>query len=263
MASLSKTFVVVFVFLGTFSLLVSFIPAEFYSYQEDKTYSPTLQDKEATAFFSANNVTVYNTTLSLNNDTYPFLHYGESQSFDFGLPEGHKIEFWWDVEISQPAFEIRHTSPGPFGWWTEYHRLAVMEPYRSLVGHMGWLRKSDLEVLWNNKGGNASYCEFECDHISVKIFISPANSSWTIGESWDNQYLQVFTSYDIHWQQTGVGMFTVLTHLLLFQSPNLGMSGVGGTILTTIIALFLWACIAIIMFAIITALIPFISGWGD
>ena len=78
-----------------------------------------------------------------------------------------------------------------------YHELHVLEPFSNLVfdSEVG-LRKSDLLALWD-EDANASYCEFGCDHLNVKLFILTYDESWTLEESWDNGKLKLFTSYQI------------------------------------------------------------------
>ena len=162
--------------------------------------------------------------------------------------------------------EVRHTNPGFMGWWTEYHWLEVQEPYATIAGidkdaYFKGLQKEEVLRLFDEQY-NASYCEFACDHLNVKLFIVSANQSWTLEESWDNGELKLFTSYGIDWTATGTSMWTIMFQLLAFQNPELGIPGIGGTILTLGFGGGLWACIAILAFALITAVIPFVSGWG-
>jgi len=201
--------------------------------------------------------------LSLN------LTYGESQQFDFGLPEGQKLEFWWDMYLGtgRSQFEIRHLTDDLWGWWWGWHNLEVQEPYRSRLEKTYWtnsLGKEDVITNLFDEDYNATYCEFACDHLKIKIFILTYNQSWTLEESWDNEKLKIYTSYDIDWSKTGTSMWGVMTQLLTFQNPNLGIPGVFGTILTIGFGGALWACIAVLFFALITSVIPTISGWrGD
>lgn len=256
--SLNRKFVAIFVFLGFFALLITWMPSEFL----ELGVTTTAQDKEAADFFTAQNVTMYNHTLSID------LTYGSSVQNQSGLPEGQMLEFWWDEEYVLgysigDMLEIRHLTDNLWGWWWGKHWLEVQEPYVTQGGvsqpDLG-LKKDEVLALFDAKY-NASYCEFACEHIAIKLFILPYNQSWTLEESWDNGYLKLFTSYDIDWTKTGTSMWTVLMQLMTFQNPNLGIGGVGGAIIGTGLALFLWANVAILVYAIVTAVIPFISGW--
>jgi len=256
--NLNKMFVFLFVFLGFSAILLQYMPRDFLSIGVEASY----QDKEARDYFDEHDVVMYNYTLTVNL-TYPGSH-----SEDYGLPDDEKLEFWWGEEhvlgySIGDMLELRHTNPGFAGWWTEYHRLKVQEPYvtnggvvQSDVG----LKKAEVLALFD-EGYNASYCEFACDHLNVKLFIVSANISWTLEESWDNGKLKLFTSYDIDWTNTGTSMWHVMMQLLAFQNPDLGIPGIGGTILSHGVALALWACIALLAFAFITSVIPFIGGW--
>ena len=252
--NLNKMFVFIFVFIGLSAVLLATMPGGFLGLGVQAEY----QDKEARDYFDEHDVVVYNYTLSLN------LSYPGSEQEPFGLPEDQKLEFWWSTEFYYyegdiPMLELRHLTKS--WWWWVYHELEVQEPYASQVNdpEVG-LRKSDVLALWD-ADKNASYCEFACDHIPVKLFILSYNQSWTLEESWDNGWLKLYTSYDIDWATMGGNMWHIMFQLLAFQNPNLGIPGVGGTILSTGVALALWACIALLAFAFITSVIPFIRGW--
>lgn len=255
--NLNKMFVFIFVFFIMFSALLAYMPSEFRQIGIDAD----VQDKEAREFFNAQDVLMYNYTLTVN------LTYPGSVSEDYGLLGDEKLQFWWDDDVQgwiAQILELRHTNPGFMGWWTEYHRLSVTEPYRANVANpdLGLL-KDDVLALFD-EDYNASYCEFTCDHLDVKLFILSANISWTLAESWDNGEVKLFTSYKIDWSETGTSMWGVMAQLLAFQNPNLGIPGIGGSILNLGVGAALWACIAILFFALITSVIPTISGWrGD
>lgn len=257
--NLNKMFVFIFVFFIMFSALLVTMPTFF----KLLGVEADVQDKEARDFFNAQDVLMYNYTVTVN------LTYPGSVSEDYGLLGDEKLQFWWDEEYVLgysvgAMLELRHTNPSFMGWWTEYHRLSVREPYATQGGvsqsDVG-LKKAEVLALFD-EDADASYCEFACDHLDVKIFIVSANASWTLEESWDNGELKLFTSYSIDWSATGTSMWTIMFQLLAFQNPELGIPGIGGTILTLGFGGALWACIAILAFALITAVIPFIGGWG-
>lgn len=254
--NLNKMFVFIFVFLGFSAVLLATMPTEFISLGVEAS----VQDKEVVEYFNANDVLVYNYTLGFN------LTYEDEEQYDFGLPEDQKLEFWWNDESyygigDVEMFEVRHLSKVMFGWWYGYHELEVMDPYsHSLFDPEVGLSKEDVLLLWD-ESANASYCEFECDHIMVKVFIMTANISWTLEESWDNEIIQIYTTYDIDWDETGVSMWHIMGQLLSWQSPSLGIPGTGGTIISYAVSAGLWASIALLFFAFVTSIIPFIRGW--
>jgi len=241
-----------------FAALLAYMPADF----RILGIEADVQDKEVVDFFNAQNVTMYNNTLSVN------LTYGESQQFSFGLPEGQELEFWWDYYVAWPNqdfFQLRHLTDDLWGWWWGWHLLTLTEPFwsrTSLKSGIGLTKQGVLELFDEDK--NYTYCEWSCSHSKVKLFILTANQSWTLAESWDNGKLKLFTSYNIDWTATGTSMWGVMGELLAFQNPALGIPGIGGEILAKGFGGGLWACIAILFYALITSVIPFVSGWtGD
>jgi len=212
-----------------------------------------VQDKQVADYFSANNVTIYNSTKSFN------LTEGEEYQFDFGLGDDEKVEFNWNYGL----LEVRHLTKVFFGWWWAWHILEIQEPWLSkgnVGAGKGSLTKEGLLLLFN-EDYNASYYECRCSHISLKIFVMTYDQSWTLEESWDNDKLQFMISYDIDWTATGTSMWNVMGQLMSFSNPDLGVPGVGGTILNIGVGGALWACIVILFFALITSVIPFIGGW--
>jgi len=239
-----------------FAILLSTMPADF----RILGIGASVQDKEARDFFTEHDITMYNHTLSLN------LTYPESKKYDYGLPSPQQLDFWWGEEFVLgysigAVLELRHLVAEVWGWWYDWHRLLVQEPYASQVVQpdLG-LTKADILALWN-EDYNASYCEFGCTHISVKLFILTFNQSWTLEESLNNGKLNLFTSYEIDWAATGTSMWHIMMQLLAFQNPELGIPGIGGTILTVGFGGALWACIAILAFALLTSVIPTVAGW--
>lgn len=253
--NLNKMFVFIFVFFIVFSAFLVNMPGEFLGLGVDAD----VQDKEVAAFFNAANVTMYNYTLSIDLifDT-PY----ENQS---GLPSGQalRFSFGYETHFTRDMFEIHHLTSNFAGWWWDWHYLVMPEVYwrqTTLGSGIGIDRNGLLELF--DETANATYAEFVCEHISLKVFILTANQSWTLQESWDNGKVKIFTSYDIDWSKTGTSMWHVMGQLLTFQNPELGIPGLGGDILTAGFGGALWACIAILFYAIITAVLPFVSGWG-
>lgn len=249
--NLNKMFVFIFVFLGFSAVLLTTMPGEFLSLDVEASY----QDKEARDYFNEHDVTMYNYTLSLN------LTYGEHYKDDFGLPEGQQLMFWFDTWFAWgDSLRLVHLTDNFWGWWWGQHDLHLIQPYASEVADPVAIRKDELLALFN-EDYNASYMEWACDHLNIKLFVLTYNQSWTLGESWDNGKLKLFTSYEIDWTATGTSMWHIMFQLLAFQNPNLGIPGTGGTILSAGVALALWACIALLAFAFITSVVPFIRGW--
>jgi len=257
--NLNKMFVFIFVFMLVFAALLVTMPGEF----RLLGITADVQDKEAEEFFNEADILMYNNTLTLN------LTYPESKKYDFDLPSGQKLDFWWGEEYVLgysvgAMLELRHLENELWGWWYQWHRLIVQEPYASQVQNPDWgITNAEILELFD-EDYNASYCEFSCSHISVKLFITTYNQSWTLAESIANGKITLYTTYNVDWTSTGVSMWHVMMQILAFQNPDLGIPGIFGQILAAGFGGGLWACIAILVFALITSVIPTISGWrGD
>jgi len=252
--NLNKMFVFLFVFLGFSAVFLQNMPHQFLNMGVEASY----EDKEAKQFFDARDVLTYNNTYTANL-TYPC-----AEKAEWGLPEAERLEFWWGycTHFQTDMLQLRHLIRHWTGWWWDWHYLTIPSPWwekTPLQTGLG-LDKAGVLALWN-EDYNASYCEWECEHLNAKVFIVTANQSWTLEESWDNGELKVFSSYNVDWSKTGTSMWYIIGQLLAFQNPNLGIPGIGGTILSHGVALALWACIALLAFAFITSVIPFIRGW--
>jgi len=253
--SLNKKFITIFVFFGLFATLLATMPNEYLQ----MGVGATVQDKEAVAFFSSQNVTIYNNTVLINMTS------GTHQEIDWGLPSPEKVEFRWDTDIVYLTIQVRHLRKKFLGFWYGWHRLKVQEPYRSLMHDPDleqWMREQDIVTNFFSVESNSSYVELAGDIIIMKLFVKPTLSNETMQEAWDNGRLTLYSTYNIDWSQTSTGAWGVLMQMLTFQSPTFGLTGVFGSIISALITLSLWGSIALIAFAIITALLPFVSGWG-
>jgi len=218
-----------------------------------------VQEKEVVEFFDENDVVVYNETYLI--DPLELNVYNQS---DFGLPGDQLIEFQFKQEYGATyVLEIRHLEANLWGWWYAQHVLIILEPYASTAGvtpSYGKLYKEQLLLLWD-EGANASYYECGCSHVSMKVFVATYNQSWTLSESWDNGKLKLYTTYEIDWENTGVSMWHVMMQIIAFDNPDLGIPGTFGYILGLGFSGALWGGIAILIFALITSVIPTVSGW--
>jgi len=256
MASFTQLTLFSFVFIGVFALIFGLMPTQFLTFSG--AYDPDYQtDKVAAQFFSAANITAYSQT---NTTT---VNYPGSVQIDVGLADGHYMELWWGLVVGFKEFQVRHVWPGPFGLWTDYENLAIIEPWRSDLLYPDipfMLHKVDLETFWENEAENASYCEWERNGYKAQTFIYPYNDTWTIGESWDNNQLNVTMGFDLDLNATSINAFNLITSIMFFSAPNLGLTGIGNTILNAFVAIPLWIMIAIIFLKLIQSIVPFIRG---
>jgi len=252
---LSRALVFVFTLLGIFALLMVNMPGELVVQTFNPSYNRS--DQEVKEKFKTADLTMYSNAVSGN------ISYGSSKQYDFGLPSGQKLEVWFSQESGYPTFkalELRHLMNQFLGAWYDWHRLDWTTKTTGREVKY-WVLKDDLEEAWDSTV-NASLFTAHCDHITTSVMIMPYNSSWTIGESWDNGYLGYVLSYEVDWNATGVSAWTITAQLLTFQVPDLGIPGVGGTIMSYLIAIPVWSLIAYLVYKLVVGLIPFVSGGG-
>jgi len=259
---LSKALVFVFTVLGVFALLLGTMPGDFII----QTWNPNYRDAETKETFDAADVLMY------DNADSGKLNYSDAPiQYDFGLSGGQKLEIDWVTEKLPEGYwapftsiYLRHLIKQTMGYWTDYHNLNVYDSSGVPIG-TGWYKdkiiKANLVDHWDSDK-NATILIAKCDHITTNIIFQPRNSSWSIGDSWDQEKLNFALSYDVNWNATGVSAWTIVAQLLTFQAPDLGIGGVGGIILNAIIAIPTWSLIAYIVYKIVAGIIPFISGGG-
>jgi len=249
---LSKALVFVFTVLGVFALLLGTMPGEFIT----ETWNPDYRSVETKETFDAANILMY------DNAESGKLNYSDGpMQYDFGLPSGQKLEIDWVIRYGQSYVYLRHLVAKTFGYWTNYHNLYIYDMSGVMLQYGDKIFKADLVSNWE-EDRNATVFNAKCDHITSNIIFQPRNSSWSIGESWDQEKLDFALSYDVNWNATGVSAWTIVAQLLTFQAPDLGIGGVGGIILNAIIAIPTWSLIAYIVYKIVAGIIPFISGGG-
>jgi len=99
-------------------------------------------------------------------------------------------------------------------------------------------------------------------HIKSNVIFKVHNSSFTIAQSWDAGQLQMYLSYNVDYTASGMSAWGLLAQIMSYILPDLGIGGIGGIIINTIIAFPIIACLSYLAFVLITALIPFIPGVG-
>jgi hypothetical protein len=90
--------------------------------------------------------------------------------------------------------------------------------------------------------------------------IIKANGTDTLSESIDNGVLLYSITWEIDFDAMKPNVFMLLAQMLTFQSPDWGIPGLLGEILSYIIGLGFWATIILIVYAAITKLLPTASG---
>ena len=233
------------------------MPSALYAYQTDYD-SPTQQDQEVVDYFNAENITLYESTWSFN------ITLGNMEALEDTPVADHQIEFFF-TDSARDYIEVRHAYPTFwFGLWLEYHRLNLVDSDFALTQGQGgsnvpWLLyKEDILALSINE--NASSFEMYCEHVSMSFAVLSYNSSKTLSESWDDGELTVYSSYNIDFDAMKPSAFLLIAQLITFQSPDFGIPGDFGTVFNYGFGIGFWIVIAIIIYTLITRIIPTIQG---
>lgn len=256
--------------IGLFGFLVGLMPSEFFTNQPDYS-APTNQNRIVITYLSANNLTVYSQTF-VADLTYPD-GYAYNQS---GLPDDHRVEIFWDddgtILLEYPKLYFRHAFPGVLGnLWLDHGPMEIQEPYYTLMGEP----EHDYTLYPNfhsNKGidrtqllrlcsdGNSSYFVTSDGVITQNFVVMNPGTYESLAAAWDDGNLTVLSSYEMDFEAMKPNAFSLIAQLVTFQNPDFGIPGMFGEILTTGLSLAFWIVIAIIIYSVITGLIPTIRG---
>jgi hypothetical protein len=257
------------IFTALFVLMFDSVPG-FFENQTDYEI-PTTRSQEVMYYFDANNITVYSQSWSF------YLTYPEGYAYNqSGLPDDHRVEVFWDddgtVLVEYPKLYFRHAFPGVLGnLWLDSAQMLVIEPFYTNMGDPEYsytalpnfhvnkgIDKTQLLRLSNNV--NSSYF-IVSDGVVTQNFVvmNPGNYS-SLEDAWDNGYLHVLSSYEIDFDSMKPNAFTLITQLVTFQDPDFGLPGMLGDIIGYGMSLAFWIIILLLIYTIVTGLIPTIRG---
>lgn len=256
--------VLIILIMGVFSVLYGLMPTEFFVFQPDFV-DITTQDKEVVNYFSAHNITVYTYTWVFDISYPDGYAYNES-----GLADGHRVEAFWrddDSAIVGINLQFKHAYPSPLGaWWLLSNIMTVQEPYLTQMGTTdlgfendgAWIEKTQLLRLSTNT--NSSLFEVSDGQVTQNfVVMNPGNYS-SLSDAWTAGQLHVISSYEVDFDAMKPNAFWLLAQLIFFQNPDFGLPGLLGQTVGYGIALTFWIVIALLIYTIVTRLIPTING---
>lgn len=262
---LGKMLVFCFCLIGIFALLMATLPNEFIT--ASYVYNPSYRSAEIKEEFDANNLIVYDQTGN-DNMTFEYSSLDDGPSppdWEAGLPDNQFLEISWGypfvngIILTTASMQARHRQRNWFGPLAWYSTLADLTFYSSGIDLGIYLDKDELVDSWSSTN-NASAFSIKGGQIASSLLVKPYNYSFTIGQNWDNGTLNYLLSYEANLTASGIGAFTLISQLLTFQAPSLGIGGPWGSFLNLVIAIPMWSCIAYIVYKVIAGLIPFVSG---
>jgi hypothetical protein len=255
---LSKALIFVFTSFGVFAILLGTMPSEFIT----QTFNPKYVDPEVREKFEAVDVMMYD-NVGNDNMTYPYSSLEDGPAppdWEAGLPSGQYLEVWWSEDSYVKTLEARHATAAWWGWnsvilWPKYANGSWVT-----VGGGKWLGiwRDHIVSAWDEEKNCSAF--YFVGPVTTSILFFPTNQSKTIGEAWDEGKISYYLSYQVNWNATGLSAWNIVGQLISFQIPDLGVPGVGGTILSMVIAFPFWSLIAYLVYKIVAGVIPLVSG---
>lgn len=269
--ALSGTMTYLIVFICVFALLMGILGSFASLVSQSLNAANMNQEVTIPDRFTAANLTAYNSSWTISN-----LVFGSSQMNQTSLPSGQMLEVWWDNDGDIQngffsAFELRHLDNNFLGFWIGWHRLEWTYKNGATIPVIPRSGAPDINALTRDvvvnaadSATNSSAFYAHCDHIKTSVIIQSYNSSWSIGQSWDNNHLKVYVSYDVDLSATSLNIWNIVGLIVGFTNPDLGIGGFMGNTLNAIIAITLWGIRLFIIAKFTLAIIPFIPGlYGD
>jgi len=259
--NLNQAFVSLFVFIGLFAVIFGFMPG---GYLYGSYTPPTTTERAVAAAFSANDITLY-----ANSWNGTLTRDGAKLENGSDLPEGHLISVQWITTGGYSHVIAYHISPGTILWilpspfpdyeWMEITHDGIPVDQMFSSSEFG-ITRNVTEYAENNEAASFTAT---CAHATLNLLFMPKAPEDTLLESFDAGNMTLYASYEIDFESMKPSAWMLLSSVLSFQSPELGVPGDGGTILNYILGASLWAVIIVIVYTAVTRLIPTITGGMD
>lgn len=266
---LSKAIVFIFSFLGIFTLLLATFNTVSFPINQASGGTPTAIAEK----FTLANMTVYGNGGN-DNMTYPYSSLDDSPTApDWETnSSGKYLEVWWGLYSGFGVVPYKYISlrDVQMQWWgRDYHGMTLYLRNGLAISttgiFAGWLPNTqiikEMLVYTYETAYSASYFHAQCEHLTANILFQYNQTTYaSIGDAWDAGDIGYSITYGLDYTGSGLSAWSIVGALLSFQAPNIGITGVGGTILSGIIAAPIYACIAYLAYKFITGIIPWVSG---
>lgn len=235
---LDSRFVMILTFLGTFVMLVGFMPQAFLTAGEDyvsATYPEGVfrgEDIEGIAYFR-------NVTLT-----------GVNPIADFNPNVNVKIRFFW--EALESSWHLQHLT---WEWWIFYNTDSM-----SPEGQDAFFSKQDLIDSWDAEINASYYYPVRCNHLTIRLSFTDSNITRNnIGDAWDDSEVVANIGFGIDDYETAVNAWDLVGRLLTFQPIDPQISGQAGFMMGFLFSFPLWCAIAFLIARLILLALPFVG----
>jgi hypothetical protein len=259
---LTKAVVFLFSILAVFGVIVQSIPSEFKNSKLNANGLPVNYSPEVVKYFSAHNITIY------SNQAWGYLNYTYTENRSIPAPDpGNYLEIYWETinPFIYQGFTLKHATDQWYGRSGHYVRFNAPngDSLRHNVYDDVWqdiITKNDLAAYYQ-EDFNGSLFEWSCDHYAGNILFTTTFPGWiNLTQSYDAGFMRYMISYGPNLNATSMSMWTVISNLLLFRSPELGLPGVANDIIGGAVSSFMWALVAVLLYKTLTGIVPWLSG---
>ena len=236
-----KVFITVVTFLGVFALLVSMIPGQF------AVQSKSYRQISVPEYFEAVNVQSFVETKNLTVPAY------DEYGLDCGVGGWElKIYPYYSPLMNTYHLVLRHIDR----WWViayGWHDLR----WRSKVTGIDLGYTLDKDELLNAYDADKGVAEFivSCEHLTAYVAFAYNTTKYeNIVDAWANSELWMLIAIGFDQVNTSTNAWNVIGKLLFFQAPDVHPA------INALIAIPIWAAIAITIYILILKAIPFVGG---
>lgn len=239
-------------------MLFAAMPTEYYLNQSDYE-NPNLVNQVVKDRFEATDLAVY-TSFAEDTAVYPY-----SSLTDAPAPpqwttaiSNRFLEFWWgyDTFLDSPVIQIRDVEKSSFlgiDYWTIQDRCALYVAGESFGDFLYDDNLADYDAVSNLT------VTVKGTYLSATIILE-TNSTQSIYDGFLAGTLHYLISYEIDFDAMKPSAWALIGQLITFQSPEFGIPGLLGEIISYALGIGFWVTIAIIAYTVITKLIPTIQG---
>ena len=236
-----KVFITVVTFLGVFALLVSMIPGQF------AVQSKSYRQISVPEYFEAINVQSFVETKNLTVPAY------DEYGLDCGVGGWElKIYPYYSPLMNTYDLVLRHIDR----WWIFAYGWHDLRWRSKVTGiDLGYtLDKDELLQYYDDERKVAEFIA-SCEHTTVYVAFAYNTTKYdNIVDAWANSELWMLIGIGFDQVNTSTNTWNVIGKLLFFQAPDVHPA------INALIAIPIWAAIAITIYILILKAIPFVGG---
>ena len=236
-----KVFITVVTFLGVFALLVSMIPGQF------AVQSKTYRQVSVPEYFEAIDIQSFVETKNLTVPAYD--EYGLDCSVG-----GWELRIYpyYSPLMNMYGLVLRHIDR----WWIfayGWHSLRWRSKAKGIdLGDI--LDKDELLEYYDSERKVAEFIA-SCEHTTVYVAFAYNTTKYdNIVDAWANSELWMLIGIGFDQVNTSTNAWNVIGKLLFFQAPDVHPA------INALIAIPIWAAIAITIYILVLKAIPFVGG---